>query len=122
MWLGDRQFSDRTLKRAKKTLGVTATKEGFGSKGKWFWELPFPHRGPTNPIEGQESPIENLAPYEESGPLKVLVNLLHRILECRGANLAGCVLFQNIFVIVQGFEDGLQISLGFLCAFFPLDN
>mgnify|MGYP001434875179 CR=1 FL=1 len=65
----DAGISDRTLKRAKKTLDARTNREGFGPKGKWFWRLSFSHRVPTDPIEGQEPPMKNLAPYEESGLL-----------------------------------------------------
>lgn len=33
-------ISERTLKRAKRSLGVIATHEGFGSGSEWVWSLP----------------------------------------------------------------------------------
>lgn len=33
-------ISRRTLERAKKALGVKATRRGFGPDGRWWWELP----------------------------------------------------------------------------------
>jgi hypothetical protein len=33
-------FTDITLRRAKKALGVVSTKSGFGCEGKWAWSLP----------------------------------------------------------------------------------
>jgi archaellum biogenesis ATPase FlaH len=63
-------ISDRTLKRAKKSLGVNSRRNGFGEKSKWLWELPYARRGPTDTIEGQECLVDNLAPFDESGPLR----------------------------------------------------
>ena len=40
-------LSKRTLDRAKCKLKVVASREGFGTSGKWFWSLPKePHRTP----------------------------------------------------------------------------
>lgn len=36
----DAGFSIATIRRAQKTLGVLAVREGFGGKGTWFWRLP----------------------------------------------------------------------------------
>jgi putative DNA primase/helicase len=33
-------YSIATIRRAQKSLGVIAVKEGFGGKGSWFWKLP----------------------------------------------------------------------------------
>lgn len=33
-------YSVATIRRAQKSLGVIAFREGFGSKGSWFWKLP----------------------------------------------------------------------------------
>jgi putative DNA primase/helicase len=33
-------YSIATIRRAQKSLGVIAFREGFGSKGSWFWKLP----------------------------------------------------------------------------------
>ncbi|PHQ81814.1 MAG: hypothetical protein COB69_03630 [Phycisphaera sp.] len=41
----------RTLDRAKKSLGVNATREGYASDGRWVWASP--HSAPTEPIERQ---------------------------------------------------------------------
>jgi hypothetical protein len=38
-------IKSRTLDRAKKDLGVMATREGFGSDGRWVWYMP--HSAPT---------------------------------------------------------------------------
>lgn len=35
----DAGISEITLRRAKSKLGVTATREGFGSAGRWVWSL-----------------------------------------------------------------------------------
>lgn len=40
-------FNPRTLRRAKKELGVVSNRHGFGSDGIVFWKLPDPHRGPN---------------------------------------------------------------------------
>jgi len=32
-------FSERTINRAKKVLGIKARKEGFGKNSSWIWEL-----------------------------------------------------------------------------------
>ena len=32
-------ISERTIKRAKKPLGVVTRREGFGSSGKWIWSI-----------------------------------------------------------------------------------
>jgi len=36
----ERGVTKRTLERAKKVLGVKATRQGFGAGGGWFWKLP----------------------------------------------------------------------------------
>ena len=41
------RIADRTLKRAKREIGVKAYREGFGPGGEWIWALPE-HRGPTS--------------------------------------------------------------------------
>ena len=46
------RIADRTLKRAKREIGVKAYREGFGPGGEWIWALPD-HRGPAQTIEGQ---------------------------------------------------------------------
>jgi len=66
-------ISERTLKRAKKSLGVVSTRNGFGKGAVWFWELPPEgehHRLPTEPIECQSkrdgTVWDALAPYDDS--------------------------------------------------------
>ena len=46
-------IASRTLERAKKSLGVLTSREGFGSEGRWAWS--FPHTPPTNSIDRQPS-------------------------------------------------------------------
>lgn len=41
----DDEIKARTLDRAKKALGVTATREGYASDGRWVWAMP--HSAPT---------------------------------------------------------------------------
>ncbi len=36
----DAGVGDRTLRRARETLGVRAVKQGFGREGHWVWKLP----------------------------------------------------------------------------------
>ena len=63
-------IAERTLKRAKTTLGVKAEKRGF--HGAWWWILP-PHEGAEAGQDaegGQEGHSENLAPFGEVGPLR----------------------------------------------------
>lgn len=57
-----RGFSERTVKRAKKELGVRSERVGFGKDGEWHWTLPGTR---TPAIEGH-GPVSDLAPYEES--------------------------------------------------------
>lgn len=48
-------ISERTLKRAKKNLGVEAFKQGFGKDGAWMWRLPVKEAkgGQDQPPKGQ---------------------------------------------------------------------
>jgi hypothetical protein len=38
-------LTPRTLKRAKKRLGVVSKLLGYGSNGRWQWRLPGPDDG-----------------------------------------------------------------------------
>ena len=40
--LGERQSitTARGFKRAKKSLGITSRRTGFGARSQWFWQLP----------------------------------------------------------------------------------
>lgn len=54
----DLGISIRTLKRAKKAIGIEVTKQGFGHSGYWLWSLPKE----TKVIkETKPSPEKNLA-------------------------------------------------------------
>jgi putative DNA primase/helicase len=55
-------FTERTVKRAKKKLGIETAKSGMG--GGWRWQLP---KGAKSSEECQE---RNLAPFEELGTLQ----------------------------------------------------
>src|SRR5262249_17486180 len=46
-------FSWETLERAKKCLGIVASKAGFRARGYWVWALPFPVAA-TDSIEVSE--------------------------------------------------------------------
>lgn len=53
-------YSERTLKRAKSSLGVKAVKQGYGKEGAWYWSLPdggagLPSASGTNPTH-KEAP------------------------------------------------------------------
>jgi hypothetical protein len=61
--------SERTIKRAKKYLGVVASKEGM--KGPWFWALPSKEAKTPKKDEGVQPVC--VAPFDllrESGPLR----------------------------------------------------
>jgi hypothetical protein len=55
-------FSERTVKRAKKKLGIETAKAGMS--GGWCWQLP---KGARSSEEGQE---KNLAPFGKLGTLR----------------------------------------------------
>ncbi|MFH1176769.1 MAG: hypothetical protein V1750_05125, partial [Acidobacteriota bacterium] len=46
-------IAEKTLRRAKKALGVVARKEGFGASGEWCWMLPEVPKMAKEPIGGQ---------------------------------------------------------------------
>ncbi len=48
----ENRVAERTLKRAKKEIGVRTYREGYGPGGKWLWAL-AEHRGPDQTIGGQ---------------------------------------------------------------------
>ena len=56
------RISWRTLTRAKDNLGVTASRDKFGSGGRWFWTLPKDANSP------KEANNENLASLAKNGP------------------------------------------------------
>lgn len=49
----------RTIERAKKSMGVIATREGFGSDGKWVWVLPIDRH--HQPKDRQDRQAQSLA-------------------------------------------------------------
>ena len=57
-------ISDRTLDRAKATVGVVSHRSGFGPGSTFTWALPDHHRTPRNPIERQQN---LLASYGDVG-------------------------------------------------------
>ena len=50
-------ISEKTLKRAKLAIGIITRKEGFGSEGKWVWELPA---RPKQATEIKKAPMASL--------------------------------------------------------------
>ncbi len=54
-------IAERTLKRAKRDLGVNAEREGFSTDGMWYWRLPLGGDG----SKGANS--QNLAPFGGRG-------------------------------------------------------
>lgn len=50
---------DRTLKRYKNSLGIKATKTGFGAGAVWFWELPA--KPPDKECQPEERPVLRLS-------------------------------------------------------------
>jgi hypothetical protein len=54
-------FSDRTIDRARKILGVRSRRDGFGQGSEWLWEL-----APKSASASAKSAITgNLAPFEQ---------------------------------------------------------
>ncbi|MEX2671918.1 MAG: AAA family ATPase [Phycisphaeraceae bacterium] len=60
----DDGFSERTLKRAKRDLGIVSGKTGFGEAGKWTWSLPE-----GGQEDAKEAMHQGVTPFEDSGPL-----------------------------------------------------
>lgn len=58
-------IAERTLKRAKKRLGVTAERQGFGAEGGWYWSLPVLPKGAK---ESQRVPPSEVAPNGDAWP------------------------------------------------------
>tara|TARA_R110002111_G_scaffold240432_1_gene302111 strand:+ start:16327 stop:17793 length:1467 start_codon:yes stop_codon:yes gene_type:complete len=53
----------RTIERAKKRIGVTSRREGFGIKGRWMWTLPSIDRQ-HEPKTAIDSIVGNVADYD----------------------------------------------------------
>jgi hypothetical protein len=53
--LGERQSitTARVFKRAKKSLGITSRRTGFGAQSKWHWQMPPPEQQNENSIEAR---------------------------------------------------------------------
>ena len=70
MWQEAEQlgYAERTVKRAKRKLGVDALRKGFGEEGGWYWLLPSestPEDAPSNPAE-EGGPLWEDAPDTRS--------------------------------------------------------
>ena len=50
-------IAERTLLRAKDSLGVQSEREGYASKGRWMWFLP--HSAPTSPKDAKPHGLAN---------------------------------------------------------------
>lgn len=65
-------LSLRTLRRARKELGVVAAREGFGPGGRWMWALPSPATADDDDATGADSAEDapdtspSTAGYEDS--------------------------------------------------------
>ena len=67
-------ISQRTLFRAKSSLGVQARKVGFASAGKWYWSVPA--EGDTSKTASPQTPKaatpNPVAPLGGEGPIKAI--------------------------------------------------
>ena len=43
----------RVFKRAKKSLGITSRRTGFGAQSKWHWQMPPPEQQNENSVEAR---------------------------------------------------------------------
>jgi hypothetical protein len=57
--LGERQSitTARVFKRAKKSLGITSRRTGFGAQSKWHWQMPPPEQQNESSIEARPEPV-----------------------------------------------------------------
>jgi len=70
-------ISDRTLKRAKASLGVVVSRSGFGKQGKWAWKLPpkTPDAKGANLTHGEDlAPLDTNEETIASNP-----NIVHEV-------------------------------------------
>ncbi|NOZ21119.1 MAG: AAA family ATPase [Planctomycetes bacterium] len=58
--------SERTLRRAKKALGITVSKEGFEAGSTWYWSLP----GDEDCQKREDGHTPDVATFGESGNLR----------------------------------------------------
>jgi len=64
---GKEGHAERTLKRAKKELGIPAFKRGFGSEGVWFWG--WDEQRANDPLSPKHGPLrQSLAPLGGNVP------------------------------------------------------
>jgi hypothetical protein len=51
--LGERQSitTAKVFKRAKKSLGITSRRTGFGAHSQWFWQMPQPEQQKESSVE-----------------------------------------------------------------------
>lgn len=49
-------IKEATLRRAKESLGIKVTREGFGDAGQWIWQLPTPLAVPSKSSSMEEIP------------------------------------------------------------------
>ena len=71
-------ISERTLKRAKRDLGIKPEKEGFGDRGRWMWFWPkrdsegWPPKGGSDPERKNVAPLRKRDPLSENCALAVV--------------------------------------------------
>jgi putative DNA primase/helicase len=79
-------ISDRTLKRAKQTLGIVAKKDG--ATGAWHCELPPDFEDLSQ--EGQDFPTQNLGPVGPLNPLGIPSEEIQTPIEGQGGQEGHC--------------------------------
>jgi hypothetical protein len=68
--LRDAPCSERTLRKAKRMLGIEAKRSGFGSSGVWTWSLPKAAPPISEPLQRLENPHDHADP--EAAPIQRL--------------------------------------------------
>jgi hypothetical protein len=95
--LGERQSIThiRVFKRAKKSLGITSRRTGFGAQSKWHWQMPPSEQQNGSSVEARPEPpparhipvhwVEGVASLEDrNGPNDIPRHRWHQFVEdCR---------------------------------------
>lgn len=58
-------YSQRTLKRAKSSIGVKAAKQGYGKEGSWYWSLPDATGKTTPPAGTKHTAKDDHDPFDD---------------------------------------------------------